>query len=102
MQIDGDITKVMNPTPIDKKFEAFGWNVIVVDAHDFFELDDAIEKAKACKGKPTAVIMKSTKGKNVSFMENNAGWHGAAPNEEQYNMAMAELDEIIKNLEASL
>ena len=99
LQIDGDITKVMNPTPIDKKFEAFGWNVIVCDAHDFNSLEDAVNKAKATKDKPTAVIMKSVKGKNVSFMENEASWHGAAPNEEQYNQAMAELDAIIEKLE---
>ncbi len=102
LQIDGDIKEVMNPTPIDKKFEAFGWNVVVCDAHDFDELEAAIENAKATKGKPTAVIMKSVKGKNVSFMENNAGWHGAAPNEEQYNQAISELDEIIAGLEARL
>ena len=102
LQIDGDITKVMNPTPIDKKFESFGWNVVLADAHDFNSLENAVNEAKATKGKPTAVIMKSVKGKNVSFMENNAGWHGAAPNAEQYETAIAELDEIIKNLEASL
>ncbi len=102
LQIDGDITKVMNPTPIDKKFEAFGWNVIVTDAHDFEKLLAAIEEAKATKGKPTAIVMKSVKGKNVSFMENNAAWHGSAPNEEQYNQAISELDAIIKELEASL
>ena len=102
LQIDGDITKVMNPTPIDKKFESFGWNVVICDAHDFNSLENAVNEAKATKGKPTAVIMKSVKGKNVSFMENNAGWHGSAPNSEQYEQAMAELDEIIKNLEASL
>lgn len=102
LQIDGDITKVMNPTPIDKKFEAFGWNVIVANAHDFMELHEAVEAAKACKGKPTAVIMKSVKGKNVSFMENNAAWHGSAPNEEQYNQAIAELDAKIAELEAML
>lgn len=100
LQIDGDITKVMNPTPIDKKFEAFGWNVLTVDAHDFNELSDAIEKAKSAKGKPTVIIMKSVKGKNVSFMENEAGWHGAAPNKEQYEQAIAELDKIIGELEA--
>ena len=100
LQIDGDITKVMNPTPIDKKFEAFGWHVIVTDAHDFDALESAVAEAKATKGKPTAIIMKSVKGKNVSFMENNAGWHGAAPNEEQYNQAIAELDKIIADLEA--
>lgn len=100
LQIDGDITKVMNPTPIDKKFEAFGWHVIVTDAHDFDALESAVAEAKATKGKPTAIIMNSVKGKNVSFMENNAGWHGAAPNEEQYNQAIAELDKIIADLEA--
>lgn len=102
LQIDGDIKEVMNPTPIDKKFEAFGWNVVLCDAHDFDALLDAVNVAKATKGKPTAVIMKSVKGKNVSFMENNAAWHGAAPNEEQYNTAIAELDAKIKELEAQL
>lgn len=100
LQIDGDIKEVMNPTPIDKKFEAFGWNVIVADAHNISELSDAIDKAKETKGKPTAIIMKSVKGKNVSFMENNAGWHGTAPNQEQYEQAIAELDKIIEELEA--
>ena len=102
LQIDGNITEVMNPTPIDKKFEAFGWHVIVCDAHSFNELEAAINEAKATKGKPTAVIMKSVKGKNVSFMENNAGWHGSAPNEEQYNQAIDELDTIIKKLEEEI
>ncbi len=102
LQIDGDITKVMNPTPIDAKFEAFGWNVIHASAHDFNELYEAIEAAKQCKGKPTAIIMKSVKGKNVSFMENQAAWHGSAPNEEQYNQAIAELDAKIAELEAML
>ena len=102
LQIDGDITKVMNPTPIDKKFEAFGWHVIVTDAHDFNKLLDAVNEAKATKGKPTAIIMQSVKGKNVSFMENNPAWHGAAPKEDDYNKAIAELDEIIKGLEATL
>lgn len=100
LQIDGDIAKVMNPNPIDKKFEAFGWHVIHADAHDFNNLLSAIEEAKETKGKPTAVIMKSVKGKNVSFMENNAAWHGAAPNEEQYHQAIAELDAKIAELEA--
>ena len=102
LQIDGDITEVMNPTPIDKKFEAFGWHTIVTDAHDFDKLAAAIDEAKATKDKPTAVIMKSVKGKNVSFMENNAAWHGSAPNEEQFKAATAELDKIIEELEASL
>lgn len=102
LQIDGEVTKVMNPTPIDKKFEAFGWNVITCSAHDFDELESAIETAKNTKGKPTAIVMKSVKGKNVSFMENNAAWHGSVPNEEQYNQAMEELDKIITELEAGL
>ena len=102
LQIDGDVTKVMNPTPIDKKFEAFGWNVIVTDAHDFNKLLDAVNEAKAAKGKPTAIIMKSVKGKNVSYMENNPAWHGAAPKKEEYEQAIKELYEIIKGLEASL
>ncbi len=100
LQIDGDIRKVMNPTPIDKKFEAFGWNVLSVNAHDFTELSDAIDKAKEFKGKPTAIIMNSIKGKNVSYMENKAEWHGSAPNKEQYEQGIKELDEIIKELEA--
>lgn len=102
LQIDGDITKVMNPTPIDEKFKAFGWNVIMTDAHDFNKLLDAVNEAKATKGKPTAIIMKSIKGKNVSFMENNPAWHGAAPKKDEYEQAIKELDEIIKGLEASL
>ncbi len=99
LQIDGDITKVMNPLPIDEKFKAFNWHVIVTDAHDPEKLYDAICEAKATKDKPTAIIMKSVKGKGVSFMENQAGWHGSAPNEEQYNQAIAELDAHIKELE---
>lgn len=91
LQIDGDITKVMNPTPIDKKFEAFGWNVVTCDAHDFDSIEAAVSAAKACKGKPTAVIAKSIKGKGVSFMENEAGWHGKAPNEDEYKQAMKDL-----------
>ena len=102
LQIDGDVRQVMNPLPIDKKFEAFGWHVITVSAHDFDELEQAIAEAKATKGKPTAVVMHSVKGKNVSFMENNAAWHGAAPNKEQYEQAIAELDAKIKELEAAL
>ena len=102
LQIDGKVEDVCSPYPIDKKFEAFGWHVIKVSAHNFEELMAAVDEAKATKGQPTAIIMKSVKGKNVSFMENNAGWHGSAPNEEQYNQAIAELDKIIKGLEASL
>lgn len=102
LQIDGNIADVMNPNPIDKKFEAFGWNVIVTDAHDMEKLYDAVTDAKNTKGRPTAVIMKSVKGKNVSFMENEAGWHGSAPNEEQYKQAISELDAKIAELEALL
>lgn len=102
LQIDGNISDVMNPTPIDKKFESFGWHVVLADAHDFNSLEAAVNEAKATKGQPTAIIMKSVKGKNVSYMENAAGWHGAAPNEEQYKLAMTELDKIISDLEASL
>lgn len=101
LQIDGSVTDVMNPTPIDKKFEAFGWNVVCCDAHNFDELEAAVNNAKATKDKPTAVILKSVKGKNVSFMENNVSWHGSAPNEEQYNQAISELDAIIEKLEVS-
>lgn len=102
LQIDGDISKVMNPNPIDKKFEAFGWHVINADAHDFESLMAAIDEAKATKGQPTAIIMKSVKGKNVSFMENNPAWHGAAPKKDEYDQAVSELDAIIAELEASL
>ncbi len=99
LQIDGDISKVMSPLPIDEKFKAFNWHVIVTDAHDPEKLLDAINEAKSVKGQPTVVIMKSIKGKGVSFMENQASWHGTAPNEEQYNQAIAELDAQIKELE---
>lgn len=100
LQIDGNITDVMNPTPLDKKFEAFGWNVITINAHDIKQIKSALKAAKECKGKPTAVIAKSIKGKGVSFMENVASWHGSAPNDEQYEAAIKELDEKISELEA--
>ncbi len=97
LQIDGDISKVMSPLPIDKKFEAFGWNVILCDAHDFNALHNAIEEAKEVKEKPSVIILKSVKGKGVSFMENNAAWHGNAPNDEQYAQAMEEIEaEIVR------
>ena len=99
LQIDGDISKVMSPLPIDEKFAAFGWNVIICDAHDHIALYDAIKEAQSVKGKPTVIILKSVKGKGVSFMENQASWHGSAPNEEQYNQAIAEIDARIKELE---
>jgi len=91
LQIDGRITDVMNPTPYDKKLEAFGWNVISIDGHDFEQIAAAFDAAKACKGKPTAIIATTTKGKGVSFMENQASWHGTAPNAEQYAQAVAEI-----------
>ncbi len=91
LQIDGSVEDVMNPHPIDKKFESFGFNVLVIDGHNFDEILDAFEKAKQTKGKPTAIIAKTTKGKGVSYMENQAGWHGKAPKEEEYKLAMEEL-----------
>ncbi len=98
LQIDGDIREVMNPTPFDKKFEAFNWNVLTIDGHNFDEIKTAIENAKACKGKPTIIIANTVKGKGVSFMENQCGWHGNAPSDEQYEIAVSELDEYIKSL----
>ncbi len=91
LQIDGKVTEVMNPTPLDEKFLAFGWNVYTIDGHNFDEIADALEKAKTVKGKPTAIIANCVKGKGVSFMENQVGWHGSAPNKEQYEQAIAEL-----------
>ncbi|MBR6709337.1 MAG: transketolase [Clostridia bacterium] len=91
LQIDGRITDVMDPTPHDKKFEAFGWNVITIDGHDFDQIENAFAAARACKGKPTAIIANTVKGKGVSFMENQVSWHGSAPNAEQYAQAVAEI-----------
>ena len=91
LQIDGKITEVMDPTPHDKKLEAFGFHVISIDAHDFSQIEAALNEAKTVKGKPTAIIAKSIKGKGVSFMEDQASWHGSAPNDEQYAQAVAEL-----------
>ena len=91
LQIDGKITDVMDPTPHDKKLEAFGFHVISIDAHDFGQIEAALNEAKTVKGKPTAIIAKSVKGKGVSFMEDQASWHGSAPNDEQYAQAVAEL-----------
>lgn len=98
LQIDGDVRDVMNPTPLDKKFEAFNWNVLHIDAHNFEEIEAAVNDAKATKGKPTLILTKSIKGKDVSFMENKAEWHGAAPKKEQYEQAMEELDAYIKKV----
>lgn len=98
LQIDGDVRDVMNPTPLDKKFEAFNWNVLHIDAHNFKEIEAAVNDAKATKGKPTLILAKSIKGKGVSFMENKAEWHGAAPKKEQYEQAIEELDAYIKKV----
>ena len=91
LQIDGKITDVMNPTPYDKKFEAFGFNVLNADAHDFESLESAFRAARECHGRPTAIIVHSVKGKGVSFMENQVGWHGKAPNDTEYAEARAEI-----------
>ena len=91
LQIDGTVESVMSPYPIDKKFEDFGFHVINIDGHDYKQIIDAFEEAKTVKGKPTAIIAKTVKGKGVSFMENQARWHGKAPNEEQFNIAMQDL-----------
>lgn len=95
LQIDGAVADVMNPTPLDKKFEAFGFEVISIDGHNFEQIEAAFEKAKATKGKPTAIIAKTVKGKGVSFMENQVGWHGSAPNDEQHGIAISELKNAI-------
>ena len=94
LQIDGNIDDVCSPYPIDAKFEAFNFNVINIDGHNFDEIADALKKAKECKGKPTAIIMKTVKGKGVSFMENQVGWHGSAPNDEQCEQALNELEKV--------
>ena len=91
LQIDGPVAEVMDPTPHDKKLEAFGFNVISIDGHDFDQIEAAFAAAEACKGKPTAIIATTVKGKGVSFMENQVGWHGNAPSDEQYEQAVAEI-----------
>ena len=91
LQIDGPIDKVMSPYPIPEKLKAFGWNVVEIDGHDFDQIESAFAQARETKGVPTGIVMKTTKGKGVSFMENQAGWHGKAPNDEEYEKAMAEL-----------
>lgn len=91
LQIDGKNEDVMTVAPVDEKFRSFGWNVIQINGHDFEQIFDAFDKARACKGKPTMLIAKTCKGKGVSFMEGEAGWHGKAPNEEQTQQALEEL-----------
>ena len=100
LQIDGKITEVCSPEPIDEKFRAFGWHVILMDAHDFDDIERAFNEAESITGKPVAILQKSVKGKGVSFMENQVSWHGAAPNAEQYEQAMAELRQHLAELEA--
>ncbi|MBQ8122340.1 MAG: transketolase [Ruminococcus sp.] len=99
LQIDGPISEVCSPEPITDKFAAFGWKVITMDAHDFDSIEAAFKKAAETDGQPVAIIQKSTKGKGVSFMENQVGWHGTAPNKDQYDQAMAELSAQLKELE---
>ncbi len=100
LQIDGTVEEVNSPYPIFEKFEAFGFNTIAIDGNNFDEIEDAVKRAKEFKGKPTAVIAKCVKGKGVSYMENAVNWHGAAPNEELYNVAVGELTAALKELEA--
>ena len=94
LQIDGNIADVCSPYPIDKKFEAFNFHVINIDGHNFEEIAAALKEARETKGMPTAIIMKTVKGKGVSYMENNAGWHGKAPNAEEYKVAMEDLEKV--------
>ncbi len=98
LQIDGTLDEVNSPCPIDKKFEAFGWHVISIDGHDFDQIDAAFTEADSIKDKPTVIIAKTVKGKGVSFMENKASWHGSAPNDEQYEQAVKELNEHLASL----
>ncbi len=91
LQIDGKNEEVMTVAPVDEKFKAFGFNVLVIDGHDFGQIFDAFDQAKACKGKPTAIIAKTNKGRGVSFMQDNPGWHGKAPKEDEAKQAVAEL-----------
>lgn len=98
LQIDGPISEVNDPSPLDEKFAAFGWNVLMIDGHDIEAIDGAAKAAKACKGKPTAIICRTVKGKGVSFMENSVKWPGSAPNEEQYKQAVSEINSYIDSL----
>ena len=98
LQIDGSLDEVNSPYPIKEKFEAFNWNVIEINGHCFDQIEEAFAKADECKGKPTCIVAKTVKGKGVSFMEDKCDWHGSAPNAEQYEQAMAELDAALKEL----
>lgn len=98
LQIDGPVEEVAGIEPLDKKFESFGFNVIKIDGHNFEEIEKAFEEAKSVKGKPSVIIAKTVKGKGVSYMENQVSWHGAAPNQEQYEIAVNELNELLEKL----
>ena len=100
LQIDGTIEEVNSAYPIADKFKAFNWNVIEIDGHNYDEIEEAFNNAKRTKGKPTCIVMKTVKGKGVSYMENSVGWHGKAPNDEEYEIAMGELNAALKELEA--
>ena len=100
LQIDGSVADVMSPYPIVDKLEAFGFHVMAIDGHDFDQIEAAMNEAKTVKGKPSAIVMKTTKGKHISYMENKAAWHGKAPNAEEYQQAMTELNAIMAELEA--
>lgn len=99
LQIDGTVEEVNSPYPIPEKFAAFGWNVIEINGHSYDEIEKALAAARACEGKPTAIIAQTVKGKGVSFMENQVNWHGSAPNAEQYDIAMKELESALNGLE---
>ena len=99
LQIDGKTSDVMPSEPLDKKYEAFGWHVIKIDGHDYDAIYNAYREAETVKGKPTVILAKTVKGKGISYMENNAGWHGKAPSQEQYEQGIAELTAILKELE---
>ena len=100
LQIDGSVADVAGLDKLDEKFKAFGFEVIKIDGHDFEQIEDALNKAKTVKGKPTVIIAATVKGKGVSYMENQVGWHGKAPDAEQYQKAMDELKAQLKELEA--
>lgn len=102
LQIDGKISEVMSPYPIDEKFEAFGWNVITINGHDFNEMEKAFDAAERVVGKPTVIILKTTKGKGVDYMENAVEWHGKAPGDEDYQRAITQLREHLAELEGSV
>ena len=98
LQIDGPVAEVIGPAPFEPKFEAFGFNVITIDGHNFDEIDAAFKAARACTDKPTAIIANTVKGKGVSFMENKVNWHGSAPKDDQYEQAMAELNATLESI----